>query len=64
MSGLIELDAEARENSNRPGGDMIRLFDFRGILGHLSAWNLCAMTFIWWLDRLILGLVRCRTNRC
>ncbi len=40
----------------------MRLFAFRGILGLLSAWNLCSMTFGGGVDRRILGLLRCRTN--
>ncbi len=40
----------------------IRLFHFRGILGLLSAWNLCSITFGWGIDRLLFGLLRCITN--
>ncbi len=42
---------------------IIRLFAFRGVLGLLGAWNLCAMTFGGGVDREFLGLVRCRTKR-
>jgi hypothetical protein len=49
LERFIELDAAGRENSNRLGGHIIRLFDFRGFLGLLVTWNLRSS----WLDTYI-----------